>query len=217
MSEEQGGAQMVTHGYANLIRSLMYLVIASWPNIVINWHNTHPHPNWNIGQQSNGSSHDLLNNELNNYCDADLASDLDRKPISSYVITSSLEFEETNHTSTINTWGQVHCSSTHCETSFWYQSLLMELKFPLTTPLTIFSINQSAISIAHHPEFYTCTKHIDITVHFLCDHVKKGTLDLHYINTEYNLADIFTKALRKLSHINFTFELGVLSGQGGVL
>ena len=93
----------------------------------------------------------------------------------------------------------------------------MELKFPLTTPLTIFSINQSAISIAHHPEFYTCTKHIDITVHFLCDHVKKGTLDLHYINTEYNLADIFTKALRKLSHINFTFELGVLSGQGGVL
>ena len=29
MSEEQGGAQMVTHGYANLIRSLMYLVIAS--------------------------------------------------------------------------------------------------------------------------------------------------------------------------------------------
>jgi hypothetical protein len=82
---------------------------------------------------------------------------------------------------------------------------------------TIFSDNQLAISIAHHPEFYACTKHIDITVHFLHDHVKKGILDLYYINTEYNLADIFMKALKKPSHVNFNYELGVLSGQGGVL
>ena len=74
-----------------------------------------------------------------------------------------------------------------------------------------------AISIAHHPEFHTQTKHIDITVHFLCDHVKKGILDLYYINTEYDLADIFTKALKKPSHINFTHELGLISSQGGVL
>ena len=97
------------------------------------------------------------------------------------------------------------------------RTLLIELNFPLTTPSTIFSDNQSAISIAHHPEFHARTKHIDIAVHFLRDHVKKGTLDLYYINTEYNLADIFTKALKKPSHINFTYELGVISGQGGVL
>ena len=99
----------------------------------------------------------------------------------------------------------------------WCRSLLMELDFSLTTPSTIFLDNQSAISIAHHPEFHTQTKHIDITVHFLCDHVKKGILDLYYINTEYDLADIFTKALKKPSHINFTHELGLISSQGGVL
>ena len=64
----------------------------------------------------------------------------------------------------------------------WYLSLLTELDFSLTTPSTIFSDNQLAISIAHHPEFHAWTKHINITVHFLSDHVKKG------INTEYNLA-----------------------------
>ena len=32
-SEEQRGVEMVTHGYANLIRSLMYLAIAKCPNI----------------------------------------------------------------------------------------------------------------------------------------------------------------------------------------
>ena len=85
------------------------------------------------------------------------------------------------------------------------------------TPSTFFSDNQLAISITHHPEFHACTQHIDIAVHFLLDHVKKGTLDLYYINMEFNLADIFTKALKKPSHINFTYELGVLSGQGGVL
>ena len=61
--------------------------------------------------------------------------------------------------------------------------LLTELKFPLTTPSTIFSDNQSSIAIAHHPEFHTRTKHIDISTHFLCDHVKQGNLDLYYINT----------------------------------
>ena len=74
-----------------------------------------------------------------------------------------------------------------------------------------------AISIVHHPEFHTCTKHIDIAFHFLCDHVQKGTIDLSYINTDFNIVDIFTKALRKPAHENFTYELGVISDQGGVL
>ena len=81
----------------------------------------------------------------------------------------------------------------------------------------IFSENQLAILITHHPEFHAWTKHINIAVHFLHDHVKKRILDLYYINTEYNLVDIFTKALKKPSHINFTHGLGLISGQGGVL
>ena len=33
ISEEQRGAEMATHGYANLIRLLMYLAITTHPNI----------------------------------------------------------------------------------------------------------------------------------------------------------------------------------------
>ena len=72
-------------------------------------------------------------------------------------------------------------------------------------------------SIAHHPEFHARTKHIDIAFHFLCDHVQKGAIDLSYINTDYNIADIFTKPLRKPIHETFTYKLGVISDQGGVL
>ena len=38
-----------------------------------------------------------------------------------------------------------------------------------------------------------------------------------YINTRENLADLFTKALPKPIHQDLTYEIGILSDQGGVL
>nr|GEV32560.1 hypothetical protein [Tanacetum cinerariifolium] len=39
------------------------------------------------------------------------------------------------------------------------------------------------------------SKHIDIRYHFIREHVKNGVIKLYFVNTEYQLADIFTKAL----------------------
>ncbi|GKB96077.1 hypothetical protein Tco_0982214, partial [Tanacetum coccineum] len=41
------------------------------------------------------------------------------------------------------------------------------------------------------------TKHIDIRYHFIKEHVEKGTMELYFVGTEYQLADLFTKALPK--------------------
>nr|GEU36059.1 retrovirus-related Pol polyprotein from transposon TNT 1-94 [Tanacetum cinerariifolium] len=41
------------------------------------------------------------------------------------------------------------------------------------------------------------SKHIDIKYHFIKEHVKNGVIELYFVNTEYQLTDIFTKALRK--------------------
>nr|GEU70190.1 retrovirus-related Pol polyprotein from transposon TNT 1-94 [Tanacetum cinerariifolium] len=43
----------------------------------------------------------------------------------------------------------------------------------------------------------TCmrSKHIDIRYHFIKEHVENGVIELYFVNTEYQLADIFTKAL----------------------
>jgi len=40
-----------------------------------------------------------------------------------------------------------------------------------------------------------CFKHIEIKHHFIRDHVQKGTLDLQFVSTDEQLADIFTKPL----------------------
>nr|GEW80825.1 hypothetical protein [Tanacetum cinerariifolium] len=39
------------------------------------------------------------------------------------------------------------------------------------------------------------SKHIDIRYHFIKEHVENGVIELYFVNTEYQLVDIFTKAL----------------------
>ncbi|GJY05562.1 hypothetical protein Tco_0371502 [Tanacetum coccineum] len=41
------------------------------------------------------------------------------------------------------------------------------------------------------------SKHIDIQYHFIKEQVKNGVVELYFVQTEYQLADIFTKALLK--------------------
>jgi hypothetical protein len=53
--------------------------------------------------------------------------------------------------------------------------------------------NSSAICLAQNPVFHGRVKHIKVRHHFLRDHVGKGGIVMKYIDTERQLADIFTK------------------------
>ncbi|GJU38990.1 hypothetical protein Tco_1191947 [Tanacetum coccineum] len=44
-------------------------------------------------------------------------------------------------------------------------------------------------------ELHSRSKHIDIRHHFIREQVEKGVVELYFVRTEYQLADIFTKAL----------------------
>nr|GFB83105.1 retrovirus-related Pol polyprotein from transposon TNT 1-94 [Tanacetum cinerariifolium] len=39
------------------------------------------------------------------------------------------------------------------------------------------------------------SKHIGIRYHFIKEHVENRVIELYFVNTEYQLVDIFTKAL----------------------
>nr|GFB70694.1 hypothetical protein [Tanacetum cinerariifolium] len=52
-----------------------------------------------------------------------------------------------------------------------------------------------AIAISCNPVQHSRTKHIAIRYHFIKGHVEKGTIELYFVKTDYQLADIFTKAL----------------------
>nr|GEZ16387.1 retrovirus-related Pol polyprotein from transposon TNT 1-94 [Tanacetum cinerariifolium] len=52
-----------------------------------------------------------------------------------------------------------------------------------------------AIAISCNPVQHSRTKHIDVRYHFIKEKVVKGIVELFFVRTEYQLADLFTKAL----------------------
>ena len=75
----------------------------------------------------------------------------------------------------------------------------------------IFCDNTSAILITQNPVMHSRTKHINIMYHFIRDHIEKGNVELHFIPTEYQLADIFTKPLDDKTFKRLVSELGMLN------
>ncbi|GJS61156.1 retrovirus-related pol polyprotein from transposon TNT 1-94 [Tanacetum coccineum] len=75
----------------------------------------------------------------------------------------------------------------------------------------IFYDNTSAIVISNNPVLHSRTKHIDIRYHFIRDHILKGDIELHFIPTEYQLADIFTKPLNEPTFTRLKAELEALT------
>nr|GEU32290.1 hypothetical protein [Tanacetum cinerariifolium] len=57
--------------------------------------------------------------------------------------------------------------------------------------------NKSAIALCCNNVQHSRSKHIDIKFHFIKEQVENGVVELYLFNTEYQLADIFTKALYK--------------------
>nr|GFB66041.1 retrovirus-related Pol polyprotein from transposon TNT 1-94 [Tanacetum cinerariifolium] len=52
-----------------------------------------------------------------------------------------------------------------------------------------------AIAISCNPVQRSRTKHIAVRYHFIKEHVEKGTIELYFVKTDYQLADLFSKAL----------------------
>jgi hypothetical protein len=80
-----------------------------------------------------------------------------------------------------------------CSQVLWIQQQLCDYgQNFLSTPIKI--DNESTICITKNPVNHSRTKHIDIRFHFIRDCAEKKLIVLEKIPSEYNLADLFTKA-----------------------
>ncbi|GJR21302.1 retrovirus-related pol polyprotein from transposon TNT 1-94 [Tanacetum coccineum] len=61
--------------------------------------------------------------------------------------------------------------------------------------IPIYCDSKSAIAISCNPVQHSRTKHIAVRYHFIKEHVEMGTIELYFVKTDYQLADLFTKAL----------------------
>ncbi|GJQ97551.1 hypothetical protein Tco_0008690 [Tanacetum coccineum] len=92
-----------------------------------------------------------------------------------------------------------------CANILWMKSQLTDYDI-IYEKVSIFCDNTSAIAISNNPVMHLRTKHIDIR-----DHILKGDIELHFIPTQYQLADIFTKPLDVRTFKILIVELGMLN------
>ena len=139
--------------------------------------------------------------KLTGFTDADWAGDLDdRKSVGAYCIYldhnliswSSKKQPVIARSSTESEYRSLASASAEIS---WLQSLFSELRLQCIEKPVIWCDNLSAIELAHNPVFHSRTKHIEIDIHYVRNKVLAGDLNIQFIPSEEQVADIMTKPL----------------------
>ncbi|GJY31875.1 retrovirus-related pol polyprotein from transposon TNT 1-94 [Tanacetum coccineum] len=97
-----------------------------------------------------------------------------------------------------------------CAQILWMRSKLTNYGFQFNK-IPLYCDNKSAIALCCNNVQHSRAKHIDVRYHFIKEQVENGIVELYFVRTEYQLADIFTKPLPR-ERFNFLIEkLGMRS------
>nr|GEV93016.1 putative reverse transcriptase domain-containing protein [Tanacetum cinerariifolium] len=103
--------------------------------------------------------------------------------------------------------------SASCAQIMWMRTQLQDYGFNYNK-IPLYCNSQSAIAISCNPVQHSRTKHIHTQYHFIKEQVENGIIELYFVRTEYQLADMFTKALPE---DRFKYLSGELTKSGGLL
>ncbi|GJZ00701.1 retrovirus-related pol polyprotein from transposon TNT 1-94 [Tanacetum coccineum] len=81
-----------------------------------------------------------------------------------------------------------------CAQVLWLRTQLTDYGFHFDK-IPMYCDSKATRAISCNPVQHSRTKHIDVRYHFIKEHVEKGIVELFFVGTEYQLADLFTKAL----------------------
>jgi hypothetical protein len=79
--------------------------------------------------------------------------------------------------------------------ALWLRKLQGDLQDEPRGATRIYEDNQACIRLAANPEAHARTKHIDIRFHMIRDYVEQGAVEVVYVDTNNQVADMLTKAL----------------------
>ncbi|GJU32163.1 hypothetical protein Tco_1175752 [Tanacetum coccineum] len=97
-----------------------------------------------------------------------------------------------------------------CSQILWMRSQLTDYGFQFNK-IPLYCDNKSAIALCCNNVQHSRAKHIDIRFHFIKEQMENGIVELYFVRTEYQLANIFTKPLPR-ERFNFLIDkLGIRS------
>lgn len=218
--------------YREAVGSLMFAAIVTRPDImyavstVSRYLNSHDQSHWNavkrilkylkgtlcfgLCYRSNES------NTLVSYSDADYANDpVTRRSTTGYVfmkngaaVTWNSQLQTTVALSTTEAEFMASCCAT--KEALWVRQLLLDIGHYNQDCITLNIDNQSAICVIKNSEYHKRCKHIDVKYNFVKEKYTEKIIDLKYISTDKQLADIFTKPLSKVKFEYFRNKLGLI-------
>ena len=92
----------------------------------------------------------------------------------------------------------------------WLARLLAEFSSSDAEPFALKVDNQSAIALAKNPVFHDRSKHIELKYHFIREAVETKKLELEFVPTEFQLADMLTKPLGRVRLAELRSRIGMV-------
>lgn len=151
---------------------------------------------------------------LHGYVDADWAGDIsDRKSTTGYLLkvfgcTVSWKTKKQQCVTLSSTESEYLAVSVASQDILWLKRVLNDFSIQLLDALVLFEDNQGCIFIAKNLETKR-SKHIDIRYHFVREKVLNGEIELKYVETKSQEADMFTKPLARTVFEKFRQSVGL--------
>ena len=153
--------------------------------------------------------------KLVGYSDSDWAGDVDdRKSTTGFVFfmgdTAFTWMSKKQPIVTLSTCEAEYVAATSCVChGIWLRNLLKELGWPQEKPTKIFVDNKSAMALAKNPVFHDRSKHIDTRYHYIRECITRKDVQVEYVKSQDQIADIFTKPLKHEEFIKLRSLLGM--------
>ncbi len=80
----------------------------------------------------------------------------------------------------------------------WQRGLLSELGFTVRDGSKVYGDNESTLTISRNGVKGERTKHVDVKYHFVTECIDNGLVDVQWVPTDRQQADVFTKALDRV-------------------
>ncbi|WJX61599.1 hypothetical protein P8452_46671 [Trifolium repens] len=215
LSKEEIGSKMDQKLYRGMIGSLLYLT-ASRPDILYSvclcarFQSDPREPHLTavkrIFRYLKGTTNlgllykKSLDSKLVGFCDADYAGDkIERKSTSGncqFIGENLISWASKRQTTiALSTVEAEYISAAKCCTQLLWMKYQLEDYNITESSIPLYCDNTAAIHLSKNPILHSRAKHIEIKHHFIRDHVQKGTINIQFIDTDHQWADIFTKPL----------------------
>jgi len=149
------------------------------------------------------------------YSDADYANDpTDSRSVSGYVVifcsgAIAWRSKKQQLVATSTTIAEYYALFEACREVIWLREVISELTCDIPRPMIVFVDNQSAISLANNGKISDRSKHCRMRYHFIRECVTSKEVELKYVSTSANVADIFTKSLSASKTLCHVLKMGI--------